>query len=124
MTMRAILMLVTGLFLAGCVANPAYRGPVYGGVYGYAPAYRAPAYRAPVYRAPVYRAPVYRAPVRRGYTHRAPVYRAPRYHAPRAYYGGPPRRDFRGQAVAPRRDWRAGREYRGDRGRVERRRGR
>lgn len=68
--MRALMLALTGLFLAGCVADG-------GGYHGH---WGGPVYRAPP---PVYVSPGWRPPPRR--FHAAPAWRPPAYHAPRRH---------------------------------------
>lgn len=123
--MRAMLLALMGLFLAGCVADGGYGRPFHGGGYGYAPPHRVPHFGRPVYVVPGYHAPFHRGPSYRGYGHWGHVprrhghwdggFRAPpvRYHAPPRYDHGWRGHDRRGH---DRRDW--GR--RGDDGRWHR----
>lgn len=74
--MRALMLALSGLFLAGCVAG----GGVHHG-YWHGPVHAVPVYRAPP---PVYVAPAWRPPPR---VYAAPAPRPRVYHPPRHWHG-------------------------------------
>lgn len=80
--MRAFLLALMGLVLAGCVADGGHRGG-----HGYWPVHGGHVYRAPAWRPPIHRGGyVYRPPVHRGH---GPGWGPPRYHGPPVRYHAP-----------------------------------